>query len=123
MTIVNKSRNFSAPETYKLTKDARIEKLSDHEGELLTVTGFILYEDTKEVLDDGKLIEKTVTILSLELEEGKPVATNSATAIRSFGDILEIYSDAGQENPYPLSLVVVSGKAKSGRKYYDLSLE
>lgn len=116
MTIIEKSRAFTPAEIFKLTKDGRIEKLNEHEGEVLTVTGYIIYTDK-----DSKGDEKT--ILSMETDDGAPIATNSPTAQRSFMDILEIYRESGEENPFPLAgVTIISGKAKSGRTFYDISL-
>lgn len=116
MTIIAKSRTFSPTEIFKLTKDGRIEKLNQHEGEVLNVTGYILYSDKDSSGNERE-------ILSLELEEGNPIATNSPTAQRSFRDILAIYAESGIEDPFPLNGVcIISGKAKSGRTFYDIAL-
>lgn len=116
MTIIEKSRDFTPAEIFKLTKDGRIEKLTLHEGEVIRVTGYVLYKDV-----DSKGEEKA--ILSLEVEDSAPIATNSPTAQRSFLDILAIYEEAGVKTPFPLDgITIISGKAKSGRTFYDISL-
>ena len=39
MTIIEKSRDFTPIEIYKLTKNPKIEKLSVHSGEVFEVVG------------------------------------------------------------------------------------
>lgn len=117
MTILETSRDFTPTELYALTKNPKTTNLKDHNGELIEVTGYCLYED---VNTKGE----TRTILSLELTEGEAIATNSATALRSLHDILEIFKAGGNENPYPIPLIIYSDKAKgSGRTFYDLMLD
>ena len=117
MTILETSRQFSTTDLYALTKDPLVEKLSDHTGEKLEVTGYCLFEDP------DKKTGELMTLLSLELAEGAPVATNSPTVQRSFKDIIEIYRATGNENPYPFTVEVFSKKAiASGRPYLNIRL-
>ena len=112
MNIIYKSREFTPREQYKMTRNADIEKLSEHNGEVICITGAILFEDEKE---DGSV----ETILSLELDSGIIIATNSATVRRSFSAI-----DACYNHTYPIPDVIIkSGESKKGgRQYYDIAL-
>lgn len=118
MTIIEKSRDFTPVEIYKLTKNPKIEKLSVHAGEVFEVVGYCLYEDTDAKTGTSR------EILSLELAEGDPIATNSDTVKKSFHDILDIYKQFGDgEVPYPINVAVISAIARSsGRTYYDIAL-
>lgn len=117
MTILETSRQFSTKELYALTKDPLVEKLSDHTGQRLEVTGFCLFEDPDKKTGELK------TMLSLEIEKGAPIATNSPTVQQSFKDIIEIYRATGNENPYPFTVEVFTKKANaSGRPYLNIRL-
>ena len=117
MTILETSRHFSTKELYSRTKDPIVEKLSDHSGQKLTVTGYCLFEDPDKKTGELK------TMLSLELEKGAPIATNSPTVQQSFKDIIEIYRATGKENPYPFTVEVFTKKANaSGRPYLNIRL-
>lgn len=117
MTILETSRQFSTKELYALTKDPLVEKLSDHVGESLELTGYCLFEDPDKKTGELK------TMLSLEIAEGVPIATNSPTVQQSFKDIIEIYRATGNENPYPFTVEVFTKKANSsGRPYLNIRL-
>ena len=117
MKIIETSRDFSPVELYTLTKNPKSEKLREHVGEVLEVTGFCIYEDNNSD-------ETSRTVLTLERTEGEPIGTNSDTARRSLKQILEIYAASGIDDPYPLPLVVYTAKsAKSGREFVDLMLQ
>ena len=63
------------------------------------------------------------TMLSLEIEERAPIATNSPTVQQSFKDIIEIYRATGNENPFPFTVEVFTKKANaSGRPYLNIRL-
>ena len=116
MKIIESTRTFTPEEVYHLTKDPQIDKLSKHAGELLEITGIIVYEDQDA---DGEVR----TVVSFELTEGAAIASNSATVMRSVHDILDIYKATGTDVPWPLSIVVIQDKSsKSGRTYYNIAL-
>lgn len=117
MTIIETSRQYPPKELYALTKDPFVEKLSEHIGQKLGVTGYCIFEDADKKTGELK------TMLSFELEEGAPIATNSPTVIQSFKDIIEIYRAAGNDSPYPFTIEVFSKKANaSGRPYLNIRL-
>ena len=103
MNIITTSREFKPAEVYKITKSNSIGKMTDCKDELLTVTGYIKYADEKE---DGSVVE----ILSLETSSGI-YATNSATFIRTFEDIIDIMGDL------PVDIKIGHDISKNGRNY------
>lgn len=108
MKIIEAGGEYGKRDIYKLTKSPTIQKLSAHDGEILKVDKYVIYEDS-ENRDDP--------IIILSIQSGETViATNSATAIREFRGIVEIME--GEE----FSVRVLSGTAKSGRTYYTLEL-
>lgn len=112
MTILECSENIkdNKREIYKLTKSGMLEKVKEHEGEVITITAYVLFEDVNR---DGKEVE----ILSFVTEDGEAFATNSATVIKSFKDMKEVLG-------FPLENVeIVSGESKHGTKYFNLLLK
>lgn len=102
MNILEKSREFSLMELYKLINDPHITQLKNHIGEVLEVTGFALREEDEK------------RILSLELAEGDVVASNSPTVQKSFAAILALYASVGQD-PFPMSLLVYTAPSTKNR--------
>ena len=99
MEITRKSREFTPAEIYKATKSNSIKRMSDiADNEIITVKDYIVYEDG------------SVTILSIITDTGI-YATNSATFIRTFLDIVDIMNDL------PLNITVGHDTSKNGRKF------
>ena len=112
MTILEKSRDLSIMELYKLTQDPKTETLKEHIGEVIKVTGYVLREE-----DDGK------RVLSLELAEGDPIASNSPTVQKSFAGILALFASVGQ-TPYPMNLAIYTAQSTKNkdRNFVDIRL-
>lgn len=112
MTIINSSKKFTAKETYAMTKNATITKMTAHKGEIFEVRDWCLYEDVDR---NGEVRE----ILSIMTAEGDVIATNSDTFKREFMDMVDMFAAAGE----PLApIAVVSGTAKSGREFITCAL-
>ena len=93
---------------YRTTKNNAIAKLSDvSDNSPLDVMGYTLFKDENK---DGK----EVRILSIMLANGDVYATNSATAIENFNDIMDIFEDL------PLTIYKGTGTSKNGRAYIYL---
>lgn len=93
---------------YKTTKNASIEKLSDiADNEELVVTGYTLFKDSNK---EGT----ETTILAVMLDNGSVYATNSATVIKDFEDILEIFENV------PVTVKKGTGTSKNNRTYMFL---
>lgn len=112
MTILEKSREMSVMELYKLTQDPKTETLKDHIGEVVEVTGYVL----REAEDEKK-------VLTLELAEGAPIASNSPTVQKSFSGILALFASIGQ-NPYPMMLMIYTAPSSKNkdRDFVDIRL-
>ena len=112
MTILEKSRDLSIMELYKLTQDPQTETLKDHIGEVIKVTGYVLREEE----DEKK-------VLTLELAEGAPVASNSPTVQKSFAGILALFASVGQD-PYPRSIASYTAQSSKNkdRNFVDIRL-
>lgn len=111
MTILEKSRDLSIMELYKLTQDPQTETLKDHIGEVIEVTGYVLREE-----EDKK-------VLTLELAEGAPIASNSPTVQKSFAGILALYASVGAD-PYPMMLAIYTAPSSKNRdrNFVDIRL-
>lgn len=104
MEITRKSREFTPAEIYKATKSNSIKRVSDiPDNETVNVKDYIVYEDVKE---DGS----SVTILSIITFSGI-YATNSATFIRTFLDIVDIMGEL------PVNILVGHDTSKNGRNF------
>ena len=108
MNIVEQGAEYSKRDIYILTKSPKIEKMSNHVGEKLSVDKYIIYED-------GDNRETPVQILSIQSGE-LVVATNSVTAIKEFNGIRDLMEDE------PFSVEIMTGNSKNGRTYLTLAL-
>ncbi len=112
MTILEKSRDMTIMELYKLTQDPKSETLKHHIGEVIEVTGYVLREEE----DEKK-------VLTLELSEGAPMASNSPTVQKAFAGILALFKSTGQD-PFPMSLAIYTEPSSKNpdRKYVGIRL-
>ena len=109
MEIIKKSSDkLTVKQMYDLTRSPEIQKVSDNDGALVQVDAWALYNDTDK---DGNTRE----ILSILDNEVGAVATNSATFIRDFMEIIEMCADCGVEVHH---VKISSGTSKAGRKFY-----
>lgn len=109
MNITRKSNdNLTMKQLYDLTKSPEIQKVSDNDGMLVSVDAWALYEDTDK---DGNVRE----ILAILDNEVGTVATNSATFMRDFFEIIDMCTDCGSVVNH---IKISSGTSKAGRKFY-----
>ena len=109
MEIIKKSSDkLTVKQMYDLTMSPEIGKVSDNDGALVQVDEWALYNDTDK---DGNTRE----ILSILDNEVGAVATNSATFIRDFMEIIDMCADCGVELQH---VKISSGMSKAGRKFY-----
>ena len=114
MTIVGKfPDNMSGKDLYKMTKDARIQKMRDAANSTLEIVAWVYYTD---VDDKGK--EHDVVSIRDKLT-GLVYATNSPTFCRTFKEILDILTDAGEALE---TLDVIEGTSKGGRTFITCGL-
>ena len=117
LTIKSSSKELSKVERYLMTQGQGMEMLQNVEdGSKIPVSAFCIYEDYKET------DETTVTLLSILTPDNKVFVTQSATFIRSFGDIADVF--ANEDGTYDAFTVVkISGKTKAGRPFVNCVLD
>ncbi len=109
MEFIKKSSDeLTMKQMYDLTRSPEIQKVSDNDGALVQVDAWALYNDTDK---DGNTRE----ILSILDNEVGAIATDSATFIRNFMEIIEMCMDCGVEVQH---VKISSGTSKAGRKFY-----
>lgn len=111
MNIIEKSReNMSKKELYMMTRNSAIQKMRDAEGQELSVKDWVKFEDTDS--RTGEVQE----LISVMADSGEVYATNSATFIREFDEIVDIMEGE------PFVIRVVGGQSKNGRHYITVEL-
>lgn len=116
ISILRTSQEFTPEEKYRYTKDASVEKLSDHVGESITVVGFIRFQESS-IDKNGEQV--THEVLSLILDDGSAIGTNSKTVQKTFDNMADIFGD----DLLPRDLVIFSEKSPStGRPYMNIRL-
>lgn len=113
MNIVAKSGDFTAKELYRMTKDAKIQKMRDAANSTLRVEAWVHYTDQD---DKGK--EHDVVSIK-DRDTGIVYATNSPTFCRTFIEMLEILSSAGEELD---EIEIITGTSKGGREFITCGL-
>lgn len=108
MTIISKTEGMSLKDVVALTKGNDIRKMKDAVGETLDFAKVVIYEDTDK---DGNPMK----VLAVETASGVKYATNSATFIRNYTEIMEIFANSDEEAP--TTFKVGSGVSKSDRPY------
>lgn len=106
MEIIEKSRDFTKQEIYKLTHNQSVS-LKDAIGEVFTVNGYLYYSDTN-------YRGESIVVLVLETVQGF-VSTISETFRNSFMEIVDAF-------PLPVDIEVIGGKTKSGRDFINCQL-
>lgn len=112
LKITLTSKEFTAREQWKLTRDAGILKMSDIEGQSIQPTEYCIYEDTNAEGEEQ-------TLLSVLTDEGLVYATNSETFRREFIDMMDTFKNAGEVIP---KITVMGGTTKSNRHYITCAL-
>ena len=104
MNILASSRELNSKELYFTTKAPDIRKMSDAAGSVLDIDYWVEYQDTNK---DGE----TQTIISIATPDGV-YASNSASFIRAFSDIMECFTVDEIKR-----IKVDSGKSNAGRTF------
>lgn len=112
MKTIEASREFTPKETYRMTKDPAISKMSLHKGKKFVVSEYLYYEDTNKSSGDSQ------TILSIMTDKGEVFATNSPTLQEDFRDLCSMYPDGHITDP----VEIVSGTSKAGREFITVRL-
>lgn len=111
MEILRASKDLSTEEKYFLTMSPEIEKMSNIKGQTLPIDCWVIYTDNKSTDEDEG---KTETILSIKTTLGEVFATNSATFIKEFERIIDLFDGDGMVVNY---VKVAGGTSKSGRDF------
>ena len=121
MEILRASKDLTTEEKYFLTMSPEIEKMSEIKGQTISIDSWVIYTDNKSIDEDSGKIE---TILSIKTTLGEVFATNSATFIKEFERIIDLFT----ADNMPVNFVkVAGGTSKNGREFitavYANSLE
>lgn len=105
MKIITTNRELTKKEKYELTSSPAIQKMTSAKGSVLEIDAFAIYTDANK---DG--VEQD--IISIKTTDGEVFATNSATFIREFRKMLDMF------DPDPVTAVMVgTGVSKAGREF------
>ena len=111
MEILRKSKEeLTAREQYKLTKNKKSISVKDAVGMQIKVNLWCQYQDQNQ---KGEI----VTVLAIMADDGEVYTTVSEVFTRSFFDIVDTFKDDLPE------VVIIDGTTKSGRTYYDCTIE
>ena len=105
MNIINKSRELTKAEIYFLTKAQNIQKMSVLKGQRIDLSAWIIYDDTNMDGEDQ-------TIFSCVTPENEVYATNSASFINAFNDILDCFDSSEIHK-----LDVIARTSKNNREF------
>lgn len=118
MKIIEKSRDFSAKEIYRMTEDRAVlsvKDIADHT--ILNVNAYLTFEDTNS---NGETYEILAIMGADDNGEITVWACQSATFKRSFINIVEINAESGIDIAVePIAIEKLSGTTKAGRDYVD----
>ena len=113
MKILNSyPEEMKTSEKYLLTMSPETQKMSIAVGSRLEIKAYCLYEDNDK---DGNPQE----ILAVLTPENECFATNSATFIRDFFRMIDLYADNGEMID---AIKVITGTSKAGRTFITCSI-
>lgn len=102
------SKNLTMAELYKITKSPTVRKMSSAEGEMIDIDYWAIRDVRKS---DGEIMK----VLSIaDRGTGEAYATNSATFIAEFDELVDMCADADSELRF---IIVRGGTSKNGRHY------
>lgn len=99
------TENLTNEQIYLLTMNNRAQKMSDADGQVLTIAAWALYQDEDYMTNDVK------EILSILTEEGEVFATVSSTFKRDFLKMADVFGEELKK------IQVITGRSKNGRTY------
>ena len=108
MQITFKTEGMTLKEVVALTKGNDVQKMSDAVGEVLDFDKVVIYDD---VNSKGEPMQ----VMAVQTKPGAKYATNSATFIRNYVEIINLFDDSGEEAP--TTFKVGSGTSKNGRPF------
>jgi len=105
MEILAANKELTKQEIYFLTKTQETQKMTEAAEQALELSAWAIYLDKNS---DGEEVE----LFACRTEEGETYATNSATFIRAFREILDIF-----EPDEITRIKVLTGVSKNNRTY------
>ena len=105
MKVLEQNKELTKEEIYFLTKAQDVQKMTEAVDQILALTAWCIYLDTNS---DGQEVE----LFSMRTEDGDTFATNSATFIRAFREILDIFEPSEVKR-----LKVMNGVSKNNRTF------
>lgn len=106
MSIIKKyPAEMDAKQLYMMTKSKSVEKLATLKGKSAKIAAWVRSQDVND--KTGEL----TNVLAIQCNEGDRYATNSATFIRDFDQLIEIFGDNLPE------IKIMGKKSMNGREY------
>ena len=105
MEFLATNKELTKEEKYFLTKAQDVQKMTEAVGQVLDLAAWAIYTDTDK---DGKEVE----LFAMLTEDGDKFATNSATFIAAFREILDIFEPGEVKK-----LKVMNGVSKNNRTF------
>lgn len=105
MEFLATNKELTKEEKYFLTKAQDVQKMTEAVDQILDLTAWAIYTDVDK---DGKEVE----LFAMLTKDGDKFATNSATFIGAFREILDIFEPEEIKR-----LKVMSGTSKNNRTY------
>ena len=105
MEILAANKDLTKEEIYFLTKAQDVQKMTEAVDQVLDLVAWCIYLDKNA---DGKEVE----LFSMLTEDGDKFATNSATFIGAFREILDIFEPQEVKR-----LKVMNGTSKNNRTF------
>lgn len=109
MNIIKASENLSQRDIFKLTTNPGIPKFQDNVGRTITVTAYVIFEDTNRKTGEVQ------TLLAILTDDGDAMSTISKTVIERFQAMVDMF-------PLPIEdiEIVKTDTVSSGRSYLNL---
>ena len=105
MEFIATNKELTKEEKYFLTKAQDVQKMTEAVDQVLDLAAWAIYTDTDK---DGKEVE----LFAMLTEDGDKFATNSATFIAAFREILDIFEPGEVKR-----LKVMNGVSKNNRTF------
>lgn len=105
MEFIATNKELTKEEKYFLTKAQDVQKMTEAVDQVLDLAAWAIYKDTDK---DGKEVE----LFAMLTEDGDKFATNSATFIAAFREILDIFEPGEVKR-----LKVMNGVSKNNRTF------
>lgn len=115
MNIIGKSNEMNVRDLYFHTMNPLVEKMVDHAGETIEMDGWVIY-------DGSDSPEKIRPILCVKTTSGAYLASNSATFVKAFQDIVDLFN-ASMDGESFTRFKVCKRISKGGREFITCMLD